>query len=122
MTTAHVMIESLMADRANAAYDEDVARYGAHKVRRSYGPRPYNSTTWQGWVDLPENETDAEQLERIFRLFNRVTEEDVERLAAQGYELPSLSVGDQVTLSDPSASTYSVRAYQVAGTGFDRIS
>jgi hypothetical protein len=51
---------------------------------------------WQGQLDLPGN--DQEALEQVWRLFNRVETEDVERLEEWGYRLPSLSVGDRVTL------------------------
>lgn len=69
-------------------------------------------TTWTGEVELREGSTD-DQLEQIFRAFNRVTPVDSDRMAAQGYELPSLSEGDQVTLDGVT--------YEVGIVGFRRV-
>jgi hypothetical protein len=72
----------------------------------------FEGQTWEG--EIPDGEaseplfggtitTDRDAvLEYVFRLFNRVQQEDVERLDALGYELPSLSTGDRVTLPDGS--------------------
>lgn len=46
--------------------------------------------TWSGEVEVRD-------LEDIFRLFNRVDEEDSVRLMEMDYRLPSLSVGDVVS-------------------------
>lgn len=46
--------------------------------------------TWEGYIPEVEN------LEEIFRFFNRVEPGDDERLDEIGYHLPSLSVGDIV--------------------------
>ena len=43
-----------------------------------------------------EGEVESDDLEDIFRAFNRVDEEDATRLEEIGYKLPSLSVGDIV--------------------------
>lgn len=53
---------------------------------------------WKGevepqWIIAPDAES---EMERIFCLFNRVEQEDCERLESIGYELPSLSSGDFV--------------------------
>jgi hypothetical protein len=47
--------------------------------------------TWTGPVP-------SDELAAIWRLFNRVDDEDNHRLNTLGYHLPSLSVGDVVTL------------------------
>jgi hypothetical protein len=59
-----------------------------------------------------EDDKDA-LLERIFRLFNRVSDEDAERLQRMDYKLPSLSVGDIVTME----GTH----YLVCGMGFKPV-
>jgi hypothetical protein len=51
--------------------------------------------------------------ERLFRLFNRVDDEDGPRLEAIGYRLPSLSVGDLLV--------WGAQTWRVAGSGFDRV-
>lgn len=53
---------------------------------------------WKGevepqWIIAPDAEG---EMERIFRLFNRVEQEDCDRLEGIGYDLPSLSSGDFV--------------------------
>lgn len=48
--------------------------------------------TWTGEV----NTTD---LDEIWRLFNRVSTEDNKRLRDMGYTLPSLSMGDVITIN-----------------------
>jgi hypothetical protein len=53
-------------------------------------------------------------LEAIFRHFNRVTDEDAKRLARMDYKLPSLSVGDIVSME----GTH----YLVCGSGFKAVS
>jgi hypothetical protein len=47
---------------------------------------------WQGC--LPADV--ADDLEKVFRYFNRVDEPDVERLGRIGYNLPSMSGGDLI--------------------------
>lgn len=59
----------------------------------------WDDQTWEGDVDLA-GLTVAEALERIFRQFNRVDDSDCARLLKLGYNLPSLSVGDIVTITD----------------------
>jgi hypothetical protein len=61
--------------------------------------------TWSG--EVPE----LRDAEDIFRFFNRVDDADCERLEASGYTLPSLSVGDVVTMPDG-------RLMAVASAGF----
>jgi hypothetical protein len=50
---------------------------------------------WEG--DIPDAKS-ATPLEHVFRYFNRVDDDDHERLLAIGYRLPSLSVGDVVVV------------------------
>jgi hypothetical protein len=49
----------------------------------------------------------------LFRFFNRVDEEDGDRLEAIGYRLPSLSVGDLLH--------WGSKTWRVAGSGFEQI-
>lgn len=56
----------------------------------------FEGKTWTG--EIPGTFEDG-SLDVIFRLFNRVEEGDAERLEAWGYTLPSLSVGDRVTVA-----------------------
>jgi hypothetical protein len=70
-------------------------------------------TTWEGALPL-ESRTTEGQLEEVFRLFNRVTEEDVTRLHRMGYTLPSLSVGDTVTINGD-------QRYRVAPVGWEEL-
>jgi hypothetical protein len=73
---------------------------------------------WSGDVDLTMDlggmPNHAQPLEAIFRFFNRVTEDDGPRLESMGYFLPSLSVGDVVTME----GTH----YLVCGSGFKAVS
>lgn len=55
------------------------------------GDRRYLTTSWEGDVDVAEPD-------QAFRFFNRVDEADVKRLGELNYHLPSLSVGDLVTI------------------------
>lgn len=63
---------------------------------------------WSGELD------DLRDLEDAFRYFNRVDEADCERLERIGYKLPSLSVGDIVTVDG--------NHHVVASMGFAPIS
>lgn len=51
----------------------------------------FTGKTWEGEVEV-------EDLEDVFRFFNRVEPGDGLRLELIGYRLPSLSAGDRVTL------------------------
>lgn len=83
----------------------------------------YPSIVWQGDIEPEdlglteppplEGHPPGEVNEGLFRFFNRVQEEDVERLRDLSFELPSLSVGDLVHWSE--------RTFRVAGTGFEQI-
>lgn len=73
-------------------------------------------TTWAGYIDPIEGESDEQLLERIYRLFNRVEDWDYARLEEIGYRLPSLSAGDYVTLHSKE-----VRTWRVAGVGFELV-
>src|SRR3954451_19528413 len=69
---------------------------------------------WSGEIsDTYSMGPSDEALERIFRHFNRVTDEDAERLQRMDYKLPSLSVGDIVTME----GTH----YLVCGMGFKAV-
>lgn len=63
--------------------------------------------TWEGELD------DLRDLEDAFRYFNRVDDADCERLERIGYCLPSLSVGDIVTVDG--------NPHVVASVGFKPI-
>lgn len=80
-----------------------MAEAGNRAPRLSWEPEPYIKTTWEG-------EAPVETPEDAFRFFNVVEPGDDERLRALGYRLPSLSVGDEVTLDGT--------AYVVAPVGF----
>jgi hypothetical protein len=54
-------------------------------------------TEWTGPINVVSIDVN-EQLEHIFRQFNRVDEADCDRLEALDYKLPSLSSGDIVTI------------------------
>jgi hypothetical protein len=54
----------------------------------------FTGETWSGELELPAAPDAA--LERVYRLLNRVSGGDAQRLEAIGYRLPSLSVGDIV--------------------------
>lgn len=60
----------------------------------------YTHAAWNGNVELGDG-TSEQKLERAFRLFNRVDDADGERLESWGYRLPSMSVGDCVSLTPP---------------------
>lgn len=55
----------------------------------------WRGETWEG--EVPGVFQDG-SLDLIFRMFNRVEPEDNDRLESWGYRLPSLSVGDRVTV------------------------
>jgi len=62
--------------------------------------------TWSNWdIDFT--------WDNVFRAFNRVTQADCETLDRLGYDLPSLSVGDIVTLNGETK--------QVTGNGFEPL-
>jgi hypothetical protein len=67
---------------------------------------PMRATEWSG--DLP-----ALSPEEAFRFFNRVTESDSDRLEALGYRLPSMSVGDLLTIG--------TETWQCASVGFVKV-
>ena len=71
----------------------------------------FTGDTFACELDLGDGEPE-EKLERVFRLFNRVSEEDARRLERIGYRLPSLSVGDRVVLNG--------EAWVCAPVGFER--
>lgn len=97
----HVKIESQMAKDANSG------------LRPTWEPAPFPATSWEGSVDLDLSNGPEAALEQVFRQFNRVTDEDVSRLTRIGYNLPSLSTGDLVTLDG--------RRWRVAPVGFREV-
>jgi hypothetical protein len=58
----------------------------------------WEGKSWSGEIPDPTGEAAHWPLEYIFRWFNRVDKDDEKRMRAVGYDLPSLSVGDVVTL------------------------
>lgn len=68
---------------------------------------------WEGEVPIEPNRHPIFTNEELFRFFNRVDEDDTERLQALGYRLPSLSVGDTIVWND--------RAWQVTDIGFMEV-
>ena len=80
---AYVHVESAMAKQRNEALREVAETTG-----KDFKP---GAEEWSGYIPEVEN------LEEIFRFFNRVEYGDGERLEEIGYDLPSLSVGDIVT-------------------------
>lgn len=77
---------------------------------------------WEGEVpvEFPQSKDCSDELEDIFRIFNRVDDEDVVQLAKMGYSLPSLSVGDLVTLV-PKDRQQHARMFRVEGLGFKEV-
>jgi hypothetical protein len=74
----------------------------------------WEGRSWSGEIpDAPTARTET-MLEYAFRWFNRVDEGDHERMAAVGYDLPSLSAGDVVTLDG--------ERWLCAPTGWERLS
>lgn len=69
----------------------------------------FTNESWEGEVELA-GATDMQKLGALFRLFNRVEDEDTVRLERIGYRLPSLSAGDRVVLNE--------RVYRVDAGGF----
>jgi hypothetical protein len=67
---------------------------------------PVRNEVWQGLIPQMT-------LEEIFRFFNRVEDADVERLKGIGFDLPSLSSGDIVTVDGTQ--------WRVAAVGFEEI-
>lgn len=71
--------------------------------------------SWTGEAAIaPSERHDYETLERIFHHFNRIDEDDARRLELMEYDLPSLSVGDLVTLEDG-------RTFLVEFVGFSEV-
>lgn len=73
---------------------------------RSYNPEKFNLKdyavvhSYQSVTEEAANEPDELLLEDIFRLFNRVTEEDCVRLEKLGFRGHSLSMSDLVAIDD----------------------
>lgn len=87
-STTHVRVVSAMATRFAWA-EQDWTR----------------ETEWNGELDIP--------LHGAFRYFNRVDQADVDRLEAIGYRLPSMSVGDLLTIG--------TETFQVHPVGFEKV-
>lgn len=58
----------------------------------------WEGRSWEGEIPDPTGEAKEWPLEYAFRWFNRVDDGDGERMASVGYDLPSMSVGDVVTI------------------------
>jgi hypothetical protein len=71
------------------------------------------SITWHGDVPVGFSGHIGQTNEALFRFFNRVDEADNDKLAAVGYFLPSLSVGDLLH--------WGSKTWRVAGAGFEAI-
>lgn len=83
-----------------------------------------SGTTWRGNVDdsyFLGCTTVDQTLERLWRLFNVVEHDDRPRLLSWGYKLPSLSVGDYVTVPNPGEEDATV-TFQAASVGFRPVS
>jgi hypothetical protein len=59
----------------------------------------WQGRSWSGEIPAPELDAAELPLEWVFRYFNRVDDGDHDRLLGIGYDLPSLSEGDVVTLA-----------------------
>ena len=70
---------------------------------------------WTGQVDTGQRDKSwAQDINGfLFRYFNRVDDDDHDKLEAIGYRLPSLSVGDVLY--------WDCKAYRVAGIGFEHL-
>ena len=81
-------------------------------------------TTWQGNLNVDQSDIPV-ALERIFRLLNRVDEADLATLNEMGYFLPSLSVGDFVTLHigewGDKGPVDKPQTFQVKSMGFEKV-
>lgn len=73
----------------------------------------YPSVMWRGDVPGVRDENPAVTNNKLFRFFNVVDEEDVDRLRDIGYKLPSLSTSDIIHWSGVT--------YRVAMIGFEQI-
>ena len=84
-----------------------------------------SGTTWRGEFPVGHSGHDGETLERIFRFLNRVEDGDHERMEAVGYTMPSLSVGDYVTLHldepGPLGPIPRPQTWRVASVGFEKV-
>lgn len=77
----------------------------------------FESKTWSGDAPIKMHENAYVVLERVWRMFNRVDDADVRRLERMGYDLPSLSVGDRVTIEDAGCSF----TYVVENVGYSLV-
>lgn len=73
----------------------------------------WENKTWEGDLDDLAGLTVREALDYIFRYFSRVDDDDHHWLLALGYDLPSLSVDDIVTIDGVS--------WRCAGVGWERV-
>lgn len=60
-------------------------------------PEHFPTFSWEGEVLLPRT-NDDEIANTVYRLFNRVSRADEQRLESWGYRLPSMSVGDVIAV------------------------
>lgn len=84
-----------------------------------------SGTTWRGECPVGHSGHNLETLERIYRFFNRVDEGDHEAMEAVGYTMPSLSMGDFVTLhlheNGPKGPVERPFTWRVASVGFEEV-
>ena len=87
-----------------------------------------HGTTWRGEIPnelLGHGNAGQNTLEQIFRLLNRVEQDDTDRMQRWGYELPSLSVGDFVTLhlngTGIAGPITEPITFRVKSTGFEQV-
>jgi len=74
------------------------------------------SDEWTGTIEQAGMDASEDRdvlLNQIFRTFNRVDIADGEFLKQIGYELPSLSSGDEITIG--------IQTYRVESTGFSEV-
>jgi len=75
--------------------------------------------SWNGKISVDPGTNDAVN-SQIYRLFNRVDEEDGERLEKLGYRLPSLSAGDVLVWGDQGFSVKSIGFENLKDSRFER--
>lgn len=90
------------------------------KIRSEFGKSKqdiFTTTLAKAEVEVLETDDSMDLLNKIFRNFNRVDQLDCDRLERIGYDLPSLSVGDNITFVE--GDDYAV--YRVESVGFKEI-
>lgn len=80
-----------------------------HKVRVKI-KSVFTKQIWEGDVEVPKGLAKGHLLEFLWRKFNAVTGDDADWMKEVGFEQPSMSVGDEVTVNR--------ETFIVTGTGF----